>query len=584
MPPTSYPSWRYVHSYHNGALLTVSAKEKHTEVDGFILKMEFLHPSQADEHHVILLLVVSKEQKTRLVRIEWDCRSSLSEINQKPGQVLPHPERLPLLLIPLTYETAFALVCEDHIVVYKDILTGHAHGQLCLLEHYEPPEQPGSSKRPPIWTQWARPMRPVERRHPNMDNIYLCREDGVVRYIDIRKDSDPMISSNYKAGILNANVGSAFATIDLGDESNDLLVAAGEMGDGGMWYFKPREPLDLVGTIRNWTPLKDLTNTRITLPARISIDNEATTVTKTGRLFACSGRGPRHGAIIEVRVGAEAVKLGPTIDLGDLAEKGIDNMWALPDRSNIGIYLMIAHPTETEMILLPSANDEDLQVSSDIEELDLDVKTVAAGSTAEGFIIQVTEFSINATAQEHGILPFTSKLSNATITAACFLTIPMRTTVLLTVVQKDEGFYLHHGHFGSQNSQIAFAELGEPILLRSEASAVSVQWVDDQLIAFVGTLAGTVQSYTADPGSSFAPYFEYSFGDEFAICDSLAMITTGKNTNTEAKHLLVCGLRNGIIQMLSFNRNEFGRLVRHLRLHKDSLMSVQMNLYHCVTS
>ncbi|KAL8716537.1 MAG: hypothetical protein Q9225_006142 [Loekoesia sp. 1 TL-2023] len=528
----------------NAAKFMPILEEKHTEVDGFILKMEFLHPSQADEHHVILLLVVSKEQKTRLVRIEWDCRSSLSEIDQKPGQVLPHPERLPLLLIPLTYGTAFALVCEDQIVVYKDILTGHARGQLCLLEHYEPPEEPGSSKRPPIWTQWARPMRPVERRHPNMDNIYLCREDGVVRYIDIRKDSDPMISSNYKAGMLNANVGSAFATLDLGDESNDLLVAAGEMGDGGMWYFKPREPLDLVGTIRNWTPLKDLTNTRTTLPAGIPINNEATTLTKTGRLFACSGRGPRYGAIVEIRIGVEAVRLGPTIDLGDLAEKGVDNMWALSDRSNIGIYLMVAHPTHTEMILLPSANDEDPQVSNDIEELDLDVKTIAAGSTAEGFIIQVTQFSINAIAQEHGILPFTSKLTNATITAACFLTIPTRTTVLLTVVQKDDGFYLHHGHFGSQNGQIAFAELGEPILLRSEASAVSVQWVDDRIIAFVGTLAGTVQSYTADPGSSFAPYFEYSFEDECAICDSFAMITTELNPNAETNHLLICGLRN----------------------------------------
>ncbi|KAL9026565.1 MAG: hypothetical protein Q9196_004787 [Gyalolechia fulgens] len=531
-------------------------EEAHTEVDGFILKMEFLHPSKGDEHHVILLLVVSKEQKTRLVRIEWDCRSSLAEIDQKPGQLLPHPELLPLLLIPLTYGTAFALVCEDRIVVYKNVLTGMATGQTCALEHYEPPEEPGSSKRLPIWTQWARPMRPADRRQPNIDNIYLCREDGVVRYIDIREDSSPMIRSNYNAGILNANVGNAFATLDLGEESNDLLIAAGEMGDGGMWYFQPREPLGLVGTIRNWTPLRDLTTTRLALPSRSSATNETATTSSTGRLFACSGRGPRNGAVIEIRVGTEAVRLGPTVDIEELAEKGIDKIWALPDQSNIGIYLMLSHPTATELILLPSANDQDPQVSSDMEELDLDVKTIAAGSTAEGSIIQVTPTSINAIAQEHGILPFTSKLNNATITAACFMTIPMKTTVLLSVVQEEDGFYLHHGHFGCQNDRIAFAELGEPVLLRSEASVVSVHWVNDRIIAFMGTVAGTVQCYTAEPGSSFVPYAEHSFEDEFAVCDSLAMITTEKNSDAEADHLLVCGLRNGTVRTLFFDGND----------------------------
>lgn len=541
----------------NAANFMPIRQEYHLKVDGSILKMDFLHPSNGDEHHVILLLIVSKGNKSRLVRVEWDCRSNLSEIDQKPGQVLPHPERLPLLLIPLTYGTAFALVCEDQIVVYKNILTGMASGQICRLEHYEPPEEPGNSKSLPIWTQWARPMRPVDRCKPNMDNIYLCREDGVVRYIDIREDSDPMITSNYKAGILNANVGNAFATLDLGDESNDLLVAAGEMGDGGMWYSKPREPLELAGTIRNWTPLKDLTITPSTLPFRRSTKVEAASTASTERFFAFSGRGPRNGVIIEVRIGTEAVKIGPSIDIEGLAEKGIDKIWALPDQSNIGVYLMVSHSTGTELILLPSANDQDPQLSSDIEELDLDVKTIAAGSTAEGSIIQVTSTSINAIAQEHGILPFKSRLTNTTITAASFLTIPMRTTVLLTVVQKEDGSYLHHGHFGCQNGHIAFAELGEPILLCSEVSVVSLHWVNDRITAFVGTLAGKMQSYTAEPGSSLVPSFEYSFEDEFSVCDSLAMITTERDSHMGSDLLLVCGLRDGTVQTLFYNQDDF---------------------------
>lgn len=534
--------------------------------------MEFLHPSKGDDSHVILLLIVSKAQKTRLVRFEWDCRSALSALDQKPGQMLPHPERLPLLLIPLTYGTAFALVCEHQIVVYKDILAGDAKGQSCELEHYEPPEEPGSSQKLPIWTQWARPTRPAETPHSNVDNIYLCREDGVVRYIDIREDSSPMVSSLYKAGMLDANIGTAFATLDLGDESNDLLVAAGEMGDGGLWYFQPRGPLDLVGVLRNWTPLRDMVNAEVCHPAAGAIENAVTTSAKTGRLFACSGRGPRHGAITEIRVGTEAVKFGPTIDLGELGDKGVENMWTLPDRSNTGIYLMVAHPTETELILLPASNDRDPQALSRIEEFDLDVKTIAAGSTAEGFTIQVTQSSINAIAQERGVVPFTSSLSDGTITAACFLTIPLRTTILLTVVRKNDGVFFHHGHFGVQDGRIAFAELGEPLLLRSEASCVSVHWLNDRLVAFVGILTGTLQSYIANPGSSFAPLFEYSFGDQFAICESLAMITTDESTNEGAEHLLVCGLRNGTIETLAFADVDPGESFCHSRSDTNLLI------------
>ncbi|KAI4264685.1 MAG: hypothetical protein L6R42_000202 [Xanthoria sp. 1 TBL-2021] len=537
-------------------------EEQFTEVDGAILKMEFLHPSKGDEHHVILLLVVSKGQRTLLVRFEWDCRAGLSVFERKPSQVLANSERLPLLLIPLTYGTSFALVCEHQITVYKDILTGNARGQTCQLEHYEPPEEPRSSKRLPIWTQWARPMRPTKRREPDIDNIYLCREDGVVCYIDIKETSHPMISSNYSAGILKANLSSAFATLDLGDESNDVLIAAGEMGDGGMWYLKPRQPLELVGTIRNWSPLRDITTAQANGPTSNLARTDNQVWRKAKRLFACSGRGPRHSAITEIRIGTEAVKLGPTIELGELADNGILDLWAMPDRSDIGIYLMIARPTETELILLPSSIDQDPQAASEVEELNLNERTIAAGSTAEGFLVQVTPSSVNAIAQEHGILPLAWHPEEASITAASFLTIPSRTTVLLIVLRRRNDFYLHHGHFGSQGGRIVFEALGEPVRLPSEASSVALHWVENRIIAFVGTLAATLQTYTASAGSGLSPYFEYSFDDPFSICDSLAVLMTKIQAvaceEVEDGQLVVCGLRNGTVRTLWFDGGNNG--------------------------
>ncbi|CAO1600283.1 hypothetical protein XANCAGTX0491_003978 [Xanthoria calcicola] len=551
-------------------------EENFTEVDGVILKMEFLHPSKGDEHHVILLLVISKGQGSLLVRFEWDCRAGLSMFERKPSQALAKSTRLPHLLIPLTYGTSFALVFANQITVYKDILAGNAKGQSIPLETVEPWEEPQGSNRLPIWTQWARPMRSTKRPDLEIDNIYLCRGDGVVYYIDIKESSIPMISSQCSACAVRASLSSAFATLDLGDESNDALIAAGEMGDGGMWYLKPRGPLELVGTIRNWTPLGDMTTARVNGPSSNLAGTNSQIWQRDKRLFACTGRGPRHGAITEIRIGTEAVKLGPTIELGELADNGILDLWAMPVRSHNGIYLMISRPTETELMLLRSSIEnpqETPQAASEIEELNLNERTIAAGSTAEGFLVQVTPSSINAIAQEHGILPLAWHCEEASITAASFLTIPSRTTVLLIVFRKYNDLYLHHGHFGSQGGRIVFEELGEPVRLQSEASSLALYWVENRILAFVGTLAATLQIYAANAGSSLSPYFEYSFDDPFSICDSLAVLITKIQAvgcgEVEDGQLVVCGLRNGTVRTLWFdggndggnnggNRNIFG--------------------------
>ncbi|KAI4250656.1 MAG: hypothetical protein LQ352_005316 [Teloschistes flavicans] len=531
-------------------------KEKHADVDGIILKMEFLHPSRGDDHHVILLVIVAKDQKTRLIRYEWDCRSDFGSLEKKPAQVLPLAEQLPLLLIPLTYGSSFALICEYEIVVYRGILTGNAVGQKCVLDYAASPQEAGRSNKSPVWTQWARPMRLSNRAGPMMDHIYLCREDGMVRFIDIREDANPMVSSNYQVGTLQANLGSAFATLDLGDESNDLLVAAGEMGDGGLWLLKPRQSLDLVGAIRNWTPLRDIASTSTAEPPKHATQRVESPSKSETRLFACSGLGPDSGAVTEIRIGTEAVKLGPDIDLSELAQEGIVDMWPLPVCSHTGIYLLVAYPTCTELILLPSLSNEEPRALSEYEGLNLDVRSIAAGSTADGFLVQVTERSINAIAQERGIPPSSSTIDCIGITNACFLTIPARTTVLLFVIRRVDGFYLHHGHFGLREGRIAFEVLGEPVPLQSEISSLAMQWIEGWIVAFVGTLAGTVQTYIDYSGSSFVSDYVYQLEGQSPVCDSLAATAFGKTSDEGSDgHLLVCGLRDGTVQSLLFNRD-----------------------------
>lgn len=65
-------------------------EERVLPVDGVILRMEFLHPPADDHDHVLLLLVVSKNRRTRLFCYEWDCSTSLRTAGLKVrGQRLP---------------------------------------------------------------------------------------------------------------------------------------------------------------------------------------------------------------------------------------------------------------------------------------------------------------------------------------------------------------------------------------------------------------------------------------------------------------------------------------------------------------
>lgn len=225
-----------------------------------ILKIEFLHPSKDDEHHVILLVVTSEKTKTRIRCYEWDSSTHVSEaVELGNGQRVSDDQQLPLLLIPLTMSTAFLLVFEDRIVTYTGVLHRPATSHVHWLDHMEGPEEPGSSRAKPVFTQWARAMR-REDHVSKQDNIFLCREDGVVRFLDISEEREipHMLDSSHKAGRLKVNVNTAFASLDLGIQFHDLLVAGGDMSDGGLWTFEPRRvPTKPMAKFPNWTPTID---------------------------------------------------------------------------------------------------------------------------------------------------------------------------------------------------------------------------------------------------------------------------------------------------------------------------------------
>lgn len=556
---------------------------------GRILKMEFLHPPEDESNRIILLLVVERDRQSRLIWYDWNADMTLQQSQLRPNQMPLHPdEQLPLLMIPLEKHTAFILVCEKRMVLIKDILTGSLQRFFHRLDAEQEPQEPGISHRRPIWVQWARPMRSKKTR-PNEDNIYLCREDGVVQYMVIDHSIKQMIDSNHNVGRLGVNINTSFAAVDLGLYSEDLLVAGGDESDGGLWDFPPRQKCpDQRGTTPNWSPINDFA------VANVPIDWQNAGIAATAnnaskgqqRLFACSGRG-EHGAISEIRYGVEASSKISTVDLRDDLKNGVLGIWALhgfygnigeqdrqKERLKDATYVILSHPLRTSVGLL----EPDVDLIGDDMGLDLNSRTIAVGRTIGGLTIQITESSIRATTlllpvarndkifkeedtedgkpdksqfdAERPQSGYTYPFGDSRILAACIHT-ATENTIAVLATQRDEQFYLEFGSFATQ-----YEPLDHRIPLHSQPSCLSLLETQNEILVLVGTLAGELEIYLpGDIGSGLlthATTIHHTFTGPFRICDSIATVARG--TKKGVQPLLVCGLRDGTVETLDLSK------------------------------
>ena len=577
-------------------------KESCLFIEGTILKMEFLHPPQGDPFQVILLLVSFRQGKARLIWYEWDSRDSLRKLEMQPnGHALTREEYSPLLLIPLTMGAAFVLVCEARMAVYKDILTGTPGKYIQSLRNTKAPEEPGISKRFPLWTQWARPVRLEVHRE---DAIYLCREDGIVQYLEFRDDSDDVIDSNHQAGRLGVNVNTAFAVLDVGPNTMDLLVAGGDTSEGGLWRVWARQDPKLLHSIPNWTPLRSLTDVRCCGRQIGDSKRVVRTSPYSQRLFACTGKGERS-AISELRYGYAASEVVSSEITGDIIQSGVLGFWAFhgffgdpkyqfegPESRNDGTYIIISHPVQTSLVHIRSRpmnlKEKDAEMNRDTDfsveamELSLPSKTISAGTTAKGLLILVTETSIlvssisaqelkedpdnhdvdheGATSQQLSIISsFEFPNTDARIIAASFHHGDDESVIVLAL-QIEECFSLQLGHLVTE-----YEPLGEPLQLPYRPSCVHLQRIGNLFVAFVATLNCDLYVFRVDGQGWISSHTgPYNFGGHFAICDSIAIIQSVADQPSQPKHLLVCGLRNGTMQTLHYMEDApSGELTRY---------------------
>ncbi|KAJ9131153.1 Mono-functional DNA-alkylating methyl methanesulfonate domain protein [Pleurostoma richardsiae] len=396
-------------------------------VNGVIHKMEFLYPRPTDPHHIVLLLIIVKNGKSRLVTYEWELGDNLQRVlaEEKTGHRMPPEHQMPLLIIPLTVRTAFFAISAEGIVVCKDVLHGPPAFEGFDIEPYSTSELHHGLEEP-LWTAWTRPHR-LSMYASNRDNIYLAREDGVVIFLDI--DSENILGASVKVGNFECNVSTAFAS--LFDEFTDILILGGDSGPGAIWQVPPRQQPKRLATIPNWSPTIDFittdefSNCNQQVGARGNImipwtERPETIYIAQDKVFATVGRG-LTGTVAEYRYGLQA-SIG--LDLDYLSP--IKQAWLLPSdisSSEDGFHMLLSMPDRSTVLHLPADFSQADEPNPDTLPYDLRSRTLAAGKLSEQVIIQITEQTVVLIMQSQSTRHPLSEILGAvgvTVVDACF--------------------------------------------------------------------------------------------------------------------------------------------------------------------
>ncbi|PQE23253.1 thermotolerance protein [Rutstroemia sp. NJR-2017a BVV2] len=382
--------------YAAGHNLSFTESQRVVFFHGAILKMQFLHPPADDDRGIILLVILYVHDKIRMQLYNWEAGDDLTSLRSKNSNKKGHIiKEMPLLLIPLRFRTAFILVNERTIEVYEGIL----HGAPRCIPITDFPRQPtelyqGSGT--PLWTAWAKPVRLSYYSAVN-DDVYLVREDGAIRVLEVKSDDDLYVSATFDIGPLKCNVGQAFTCLDYKagyDRSHgDLLVSGGDASFGGTYLVLAKEVPQVKEYIQNWSPAMDLVTLSSNSESDLNIRNKPDKFSPNpDSVFVCSGKGAQS-SITELRCGVEA-KLG--LEIPEIGY--VTKVWALPSYvdskiDDDGDLILLSFADRSAVIHVSSDAMEGTELEPSGTQLDLEHRTIAAAYSKDR-AVQVTEQSI----------------------------------------------------------------------------------------------------------------------------------------------------------------------------------------------
>jgi len=269
------------------------------------------------------------------------------------------------------------------------------------------------------------------------------------------------------------------------------------------------------------------------------------------RIFACSGAGSEPGSIIELRYGLEA-RIGLVIEQED--SSGIMDVWAIPNLLTGGTFFLFSNPLTTSIISMPiDAADEIYAMNEETTGLDLGLQTLAAGSTPDGVVVQVTGLSVRLSVLGDENNRFSSRCQESTesIIAA---TVRGNLSLFAAAIRTEKGVHVHLRNVKIQDSSLQCGTFGQPLSIIYEPVSLTIEQVDSNVFLFIGTSEGKLLVARIDTAIGILPLSEHSItlgpgNDESTACEFLTLVSTSKTRRQ--RYTLFCGLRSG--NLVPFN-------------------------------
>ncbi|KAK4211691.1 mono-functional DNA-alkylating methyl methanesulfonate N-term-domain-containing protein [Rhypophila decipiens] len=364
---------RQSEQYRQGVVTSPVRSSYSRSINGVIHKVVFLYPRPEDVNHVILLLIIVRNAKSRMVIYDWEVGDDMEHVfaDEKQGYGMPADTQFPVLVIPLTVRSAFVTISSPNtITVWTGALHGPPSPEAIDLEYY-PPTSIHHGKGVPLWTTWARPLRLPEFFN-SLDFIYLARDDGVVIYLQADKDAE--IRSN-KIATLDCNISNAFASVY--HRWTDALLVGGASGPGGIWLAPPREKLTQLASLPSAAPTLDF----------VTDQGQEVISGRVDRIFSISGCGTK-GAITEHRYGLKA-----TVEFEWDYRRDVKHAWLLPSHARgdpDGRDLLLSYPDSTSGVHFEADFENAADHEGDPNRPYDYSSTTLALQCRDGLIVQVT--------------------------------------------------------------------------------------------------------------------------------------------------------------------------------------------------
>ncbi|KAI4631143.1 hypothetical protein J4E83_002672 [Alternaria metachromatica] len=546
--------------------------ERIMSIEGQIMHMDFLSSGGGqDDYHVVLLFVVVLQGRTRLTCFDWDCRQDLSKATPRTERYLVQSEdTIPSLLIPLRRSPDFLLVSDDHISVYKNILSGDPTQTTVPIDKTILQSiLPGDGKHAPKWTAWDKAPRNSDYQK---EVFYIAREDGRIMYV-VRGPAGTLEID--EAGDWQHRIDTSFSCLgidnsEMSQQYPDLLIAGGASNDGllckvGAWpteysyavQYPSANQFSFVDSIPNWTPLTDLVVTKLSSP-RASDERQRSSI------FVANGNNP-HGEISELRRGIQAV-----VDDSFSGINGCAGIWVVDHGSHMAdiegtmrrqhyAIFSITLPPETLVIRIVRTQPESradftgaweegfwdkFQTPSDDDPLEDDLmreeETISACPWSDTISIQITRREartlLRPTLRQIESLKFDSPLLLAVTHTACpFIALASRKSghALLEIIPISKG-----GNFDRSNSF--------QYQLAHDPTCVETLEINGFPYVFVSTFDSKVFLFQYSYGETSLT-LEDSWKDQDTLNGSQKLCESVAVLSKDGKNVLVCAMRDGTL-------------------------------------